>query len=110
MSAAFRYARILNGLSPLISSRSATSRRTRAIAWLSKPQTFGLDAVVEHARAAGRERLGDGRADTGRAVAEQAAAAAGAAHFRGRRARGFRAGNQIVDGRGRHAGREPLAV
>ena len=53
MSAPLRYARILNGLSFLISRRSAISRRMRAIARLSKPQAFRLDAVVEHARAAG---------------------------------------------------------
>ena len=62
MSAPLRYARILNGLSSLISSRSAISRRMRAIAALSKPQAFGLDAVVEQARAAGGERRGDRRA------------------------------------------------
>ena len=59
MSAPLRYARILNGFSFLISSRSAISRRMRAIAGLSKPQAFGLDPVVEHAGAAGGERRGD---------------------------------------------------
>ena len=66
MSAPLRYARILNGLSFLISRRSAISRRMRAIARLSNPQAFRLDAVVEQARAAARERGGDrGRAPGG---------------------------------------------
>src|SRR6266852_5802609 len=85
MSAPLRYARILNGLSFLISRRSAISRRMRAIARLSKPEAFGLDMVVERPRAAGRERFG-------------------------RRASGFRARHQIVDRRRRDAGRQALAV
>ena len=88
MSAPFRYARILNGLSFLISRRSAISRRMRAIARLSKPQSFGLDAVVEHARAAGGQRRGDRRARLRRTVAEETAAAACAADLGRRRAGG----------------------
>src|SRR5437899_13057414 len=79
ISAPFRYARILNGLSLLISRRSAISRRIRAIAWLSNSKAFGLDAVVQEARAAVRQRRRDRRACRGRTVAEQTAAASSAA-------------------------------
>ena len=61
MSAPFRYARILNGLSALISSRSAISARMRAMAALSNAEPFHLDPVVEHPRAARGERRRDGR-------------------------------------------------
>src|SRR4029450_8140600 len=110
MSAASRWARILNGFSSLISRRSAISRRMRAIATLSKPESFGFDAIVEHARAAGAERLLDGRSTLRRAVAEQTAAAAGAPHLRRRRPSGRGAIDELVDRRRRHARREPLAV
>src|ERR1700730_3955118 len=75
MSAPFRYARILNGLSALISRRSAISRRMRATAWLSNPQPFDLDAVIQEARAARLQREGDRRPCRRRAVTEQTAAA-----------------------------------
>src|SRR5689334_3989011 len=83
MSAPLRYARILKGFSSLISSRSAISRRTRAMAALSNPEPFGFDAVVEQPRAAGGERL---------------------------RNRRLRARDQRVDRRRRDAGCEPLPV
>ena len=51
VSAPFRYARILKGFSPLISSRSAISASTRATAMLSNPQALGLDVVVQQLRA-----------------------------------------------------------
>src|SRR5215831_4227112 len=110
MSAPFRYARILNGLSFLISSRSAISRRMRAIWPLSNAQAFHVDVVVEHLRPAGSKRVGDRGSLLRRAVAEDAAAAAGAADLRGRGAgrRGARA--ERVDRRRRDAGRETLAV
>ena len=81
MSAPLRYARILKGLSFLISRRSAISRRIRAIARLSNPQPFHLDAVVEHARAAVGQRGGDRRPRLRRTVAEQAAPPPRAAHL-----------------------------
>src|ERR1700704_2866813 len=110
MSAPFRYARILNGLSLLISSRSAISRRIRAIARLSKPQTFRLDAVVEQARPAVSQGGGDRRMRLGRAVAEKTAAAARAAPLGGSRPGRRCAGDQVVDGWRRDARRQPLAV
>src|SRR5450759_2635931 len=110
MSAPLRYARILNGLSFLISRRSAISRRMRAIARLSKPQAFGLDMVVEQACPARRELVGDRRPSGRRAVTEEASAAAGAAHLGCRRTCGLRPRDQVVDGRCRDAGRQPLAV
>ena len=74
VSAALRYARILNGFSPLISSRSPISASTRAMARLStaapagRPamgvdarldrQAFGLDAEVEEPGAAARRAPG----------------------------------------------------
>src|SRR6266852_4469475 len=109
MSAPLRYARILNGLSSLISRRSAISRRMRAIARLSKPEAFGLDMVVERPRAAGCERFGDRGSRARRTVADQASAAARAAHLAGRRTCGFRARHQIVDRRRRDARRQALA-
>ena len=71
-SAPLRYARILNGFSPFSSSRSrfrsapARSRGYRAATagWRSllvDVQPGGLDAEVEQPRAAGGERLADGR-------------------------------------------------
>src|SRR5688572_15152585 len=82
VSAADRYARILKALAPLISSRSATSANTCAIARLSTHQSVALEAVVEHARSAVGQRLGDRVAAARGAVTEQAAATAGAAHLR----------------------------
>src|SRR5262249_42516148 len=83
MSAPLRYARILNGLSFLISRRSAISRRMRAIAWLSNEQPLRLDFVVENLRATRGERLGDRCTLGGRAEAEQTAAPTRAADLRG---------------------------
>src|SRR5436305_9977733 len=110
MSAPFRYARILNGLSFLISRRSAISRRIRAMAGLSNPQSFGLDVVVEHARASSRERFCDAATYLGRPIAEQAAAAARATDLRRRRAGASCPGDQVLDGGGGDTGGEPLAV
>src|SRR5438552_6372765 len=109
MSAPLRYARILNGLSFLISSRSAISRRIRAIVRLSKPQTFRLDAVVEQARPAVSQRGGNRRMRLGPAVAEKTPAAARSAHLGGSRSGRRRAGDQDVDGWRRDARRQPLA-
>src|SRR5687767_13274870 len=78
VSAAVRYARILKAFSPLISSRSAISPRTCAIGPLSTCEAVLLEPEREQARAAGPERVLDGRLAIRRAVAEQAAAAAGA--------------------------------
>src|SRR5688572_2900593 len=99
MSAALRYARILNGLSALISRKSAISRSTRAMATLSNPKTLGVDPVVENPRPAGHERVSNGLPRVRRAVTEKTAAAAGAADLRGRRARALRTADQIVDRR-----------
>src|SRR2546428_2684304 len=110
VSDAFRYARILNAFSPLISSRSAISANTRAIGWLSTCEAVALDPVVEHARAAGLERGGNGCAPGRRPVAEKTPAAARAAHFGCRRASPPGAGNQILDDRRRHARCEALPV
>src|SRR4030095_4199664 len=82
----------------------------RAIATLSKPESFGFDAIAEQARAAGAERLLDGRSTLRRAVAEQTAAAARAADLHRRRPRVRGAAEELVDRGRRHAGREPLAV
>src|SRR6185295_14360523 len=110
MSAPLRYARILNGLSVLISRRSAISRSIRAIARLSNPQAFHLDMVVEHSSASGGERRGHRRSRLRRAVTEETAAAARAADLGGRRARGGGAADQLVDRRSRNARRQPFAV
>src|SRR4051794_38108808 len=110
MSAPLRYARILNGFSFLISRRSAISPRIRAIATLSKPQTFCLDPIVEHARAAYRECAGHPVARVWRTVAEQTAAASRSTDFGGSRACRGGQTDQPVDGRRRHTRRQPLAV
>src|SRR5262245_11841808 len=110
MSAPFRYARILNGLSSLISRRSAVSRRMRAIAWLSKPQTFSLDAEVQKTRPAGGERFGDRLSCRRGAVAKETAASSGAANFRPSGARGGGASDEVLDGSRGDAGCQPLPV
>src|ERR1051325_1556131 len=113
MSAPLRYSRILNGLSSLISSRSAISRRMRAMAELSiacHPQPLAFDREVEQPGAALSEGPGDGRARFRRSVAEEASAAAGAADLRRGRAGFPGASDEIVDRRSRHAGRETLAI
>src|ERR1700674_278754 len=109
MSAPLRYARILKGLSFLISRRSAISLRIRAMPGLSKPQALGLDPVVEHPGASLGQRLGDCRSRGRRAVAEQASAAASAADFGRGGAGPPRACDQRLDGRCRRAGRKTLA-
>src|SRR5262249_33909554 len=86
------------------------SRRMRAMAALSKPQPFRLDAILEDLGAAGRQRRRDGRLRSRRSVAEETPAAARATNFRRRRARGRGAGDEIVDRRGGDAGRELLPV
>src|SRR5712691_7466198 len=110
VSDAFRYARILNAFSPLISSRSAISANTRAIGWLSTCEAVALDPIVEHARTAGVERGGDRGAPGRRPVAEETAAAARAAYLGRRGASPPGAGNQILDDRRRHARCEALPV
>src|SRR5439155_12712687 len=100
----------LNGLSSLISRRSAISRRMRAIARLSNLEALGLDMVVEQPRAALRERVGDRGSRAWRTVANHAPAAARAAHLAGHRTGGLRARHQIVDRRRRDARRQALAV
>src|SRR5262245_17475903 len=110
MSAPLRYARILNGLSFLISRRSAISRRMRAIAWLSNHEPFGFEPEVQYARAAFRERSFDGRLCGRRAEGEQTPAAAGAAHLgRGRAGRRC-ASDQVVNRRRAYPRSEPLPV
>src|SRR5436305_6662515 len=110
MSAPLRYARILKGLSSLISSRSAISRRTRAIAALSKTQTFGFDAEVEQPRPAAAERRRDCRLCVRRSVREQAAAATRPADLCRHRAGRAGTDDEVVDRRGRDAGRQAFAV
>ncbi len=75
-----------------------------------EPKAVGLDTVVqEQARPAVRERLLHGRDIARVGHAEEAAAAAGAADFRGARARGKGARDQRLDHRRRHARRQLLA-
>src|SRR6187455_1078989 len=110
VSAADRYARILNAFSPLISSRSAISPRTCATARLSTREAVPLDAIVEQPGAAGSERFTDGAVCLRRAIAEHAAAAAGAADL-GRGGPGRHgAADEVVDRGRRDAGRQPLPV
>src|SRR5438270_6488451 len=103
MSAPFRYARILNGLSFLISRRSAISRRIRAMAGLSNPESVGLDVVIEHARTPAGERFGDRVAHFRRPIAEQAAATARTADLRRRGAGAACPRDKVLDRRGRDA-------
>src|SRR4051812_23559365 len=100
MSAPLRYARILNGLSSLISRRSAISRSRRAMDPLSMAlhaQAVAFDRVVEQAGAAVDERLSDGRARAGRSVAEETSAAARAADLGAGGAGATCARHQILD-------------
>src|SRR5262249_6897390 len=110
MSAPFRYARILNGLSFLISSRSAISRRIRATAWLSNPQSLGFNAAGEEVGPAAGESRADRFVRGRRTVAEEAAAAPGATHFRCGGSGRVCPGDQIVNRRGRDTGCEPFPV
>src|SRR5262245_15446885 len=110
MSAPFRYARILNGFSSLISRRSAISRRMRAMAGLSNLEPFPLDPPVEHAGAASGERGGDRRLYVRWSIAEQTAAAARPADL-GRCRPGLGgAFDQLVDGWRRNTRGEALSV
>src|SRR5882724_10984099 len=110
MSAPLRYARILNGLSSLISRRSAISLRMRAIAALSKPEALGFDPILEQARAASGERRRHRRSGRRRAVAEQTAAPARAAELGGGRTRGSRARDEIVNRRRGYPVRQAFPV
>src|SRR6185436_8036232 len=98
VSAADRYARILNAFSPLISSRSAISPSTCAIDPLSTRQPMALEGEVEQPGTAAGKRLADAGVGLGRTVTEQAAPAAGAADLGGGGTRGQRARDQVVDG------------
>src|SRR6185436_15172493 len=93
-----------------ISSRSAISPRTRAIGGLSTREAVPLETEGQELGAAGAQRRFDVALPVGRPVAEQAAAAARATDFRRRRAGAARAGDQVVDGGGRDAGRQALPV
>src|SRR5215204_923194 len=106
-SAAERYARILNALSPLISSRSAICASTCAIDLLSTRQPVALERVVEHPRAAAGHRRRDLGALPRRSVAEHAPPATGATHLRCGRASRSRPGDQGFD-RGRGDSRRQL--
>src|SRR5262245_27553260 len=110
MSEALRYARILNGFSFLISSRSAISCRIRAIAWLSNLKSARFDAVLEDTSPSDGEGFGNPRARRRRTVAEEAAAAPGAADFGGSGSGCRRARHQVVYRRRRDAGRQRFAV
>ena len=92
-SAALRYARILNGLSPFSSSRSAISPRMRAIDEVVERHRLDVGDIEAQPfasrcgnRAGARRRRRARRAPpatrVGRRQAEQAPAAAGAAHLR----------------------------
>ena len=107
VSAAERYARILNAFSPLISSRSAISEKICAIDVIMRS---ALEGEVDQAGAAGGERLADGRGRFRRAETEQAAATPGAADFGGGGPGTAGARDQLVDERGGHAGGQALAV
>src|SRR5262245_44700602 len=119
MSPTFRYARILNGFSFLISRRSAVSWRTREISLLRiarhggpsiDSQTIRLDLVVEDAGPS----LGEGSRDrvmrSRRSVTEQATAAARATNLRRSGPRRAGALDELVDHRCRDTRREALAV
>src|SRR5512138_2082564 len=110
VSAADRYARTLNALSSLISSRSAISPSTRETCWLSTRESVALEREVEDACAAGLQRAADGVAGVGRAVAEETAAASGAAHLGRRCPFCHGARDEIVDGWRGHSRSETLAV
>src|SRR5687767_8728681 len=96
-SAAERYARILNALSPRISSRSAICASTCAMDLLSTREPVALERVVEHPRASAGQGRGDLGARTRRSIAEHAAAAARTAHFRGGGTGRSGSGNQALD-------------
>src|SRR5262245_36294787 len=110
MSATLRYARILNGFSPLISRRSAISSRMRAMAALSNPKAFHLDVEVEHSRAALRQGGCNRRSPVRRPITEKTAAASGAAHLGRGGTGGCGAAHQFVDFRRSDAGRQTFAI
>src|SRR6187431_1707661 len=110
ISAPLRYARILKGLSLLISRRSAISPRIRAIAKLSNPKAFRFDAIVEHPRPAAGKRFPNRFAAVRRTVAEQTASTTCTAHLGAGGAGGDRARNQLLDHRCGYPGCEPLAI
>ena len=112
VSAAERYARILNAFSPLISSRSAISPSTCAIARVIHARARGARCVKSSRRAppaasaariagcarpAGRSRTGSRRRRRRRP-------------WRPSRPAARRARDEVVDGRRGHARRQPLAV
>src|SRR5688572_9597117 len=109
VSAAVRYARILNAFSPLISSRSAISAKTCATCLLSTRETVPFDAEIEQARAAGGKGVADRAPATRRPIAEQAPAAAGAANFGGGCACAERPRDEVVDRRRGHPRSKLLA-
>src|SRR5262245_9193409 len=110
VSAAVRYARTLNALSPLISSRSAICARTCETILLSTRQPVALEREIEDAGASCRERVADGLSCRRRTEAEEAPAAARAADLGGGRAGSLGACDQIVDrGRG-DAWSQPLSI
>src|SRR6187401_1246591 len=110
VSAADRYALILNALSPLISRRSAISPSTSDNARLSTPEPVAFEGVVEDARATSCQCVPDRIACGRRAVAKETPAAAGAADLRGGCARSHGTCDQVVDGGRRHAWCKTLAV
>src|SRR5688572_28018819 len=109
VSAAVRYARILKAFSPLISSRSAISAKTCATCLLSTGEPVPFDPEIEHAGAAGGQRVANRVAAVRWAVAEETPAAPRAAHLGGRGAGLCGPGDQIIDSRRRYPGRQPLA-
>ena len=77
---------------------------------LSNPEALCFDSVLEQPRASTGQRFGYCLPGGRRAVAEETAAAARAAHLRRRRPRRGRPFDQFVDGGGRDARREALSV
>src|SRR6187402_145347 len=110
VSAAERYARILNAFSPLISRRSAISPNTCATEALSTGEPVALERVVDQPGAALGQRLLYAGHRLGRPEAEETPATAGAAHLGGRRTGRAGPRDEIVDEGRRDAGRQPLAV
>src|SRR5678815_3184785 len=80
------------------------------MARLSTQQPVLLERVIQDRGAAGAKRLSDVGPTVGRAIAEQTAAAPGAAYFCRRRASLSRAGDQPLDARGGHPRRQSLSV
>src|SRR5262245_11570335 len=107
VSEAFRYARILNGFSALISRRSPISARTLAIArlsiaWLARHarlglHALGLDGEVAVASTVGGDRVADGGDPIRFADAEETATASSATDLAAVRAGGLRSREHRVD-------------